>query len=447
MTERIRFLLRRLARRVDLRAQAGSMLIEVMVGAILVVVTSAAILDGLGGAQDTGQRNKARSISASLAQEDQERLRALPIEDLANFHQSRQVKVNTAPYTVDSRADWVRDSSGVVSCTNDSTQAQYLRISSTVTSNVQQNPPVTETSLVAPPRGTFDSDTGTAAVQVVDRDGNPIAGVRVDIDGPDSLSDTTNDQGCVVFGFIHEGPWNVSVSSLGLIGWDGNSPYKSSVGVVAGTTVLKKVELDEPSSINATFQTKGTTDVAPVSATSQSLAVSNAKLPAPGWKSFSASPAANSITATTLYPFKDGYGAYAGSCDSANPTQWDSDYFTTTPTGAAAFVVPTPGQASNVVVRMPAINVVVKDGANVLQNARVFVTNADTDCDETYASQLTNALGAMPNPGFPWGKYNICADNGANRKAVLNGVANTDPNGTAPQTMALGAVGTGKCAP
>jgi type II secretory pathway pseudopilin PulG len=115
MTDRIRFILRRLAARLDVRSQVGSMLIEVMVGAILVVLTSAAVLDGLNGAQDTGQRNKARSVSASLAQEDQERMRAMPIDDLSNYHDSRTVSVSTAPYTVDSRADWVRDSTGVVS--------------------------------------------------------------------------------------------------------------------------------------------------------------------------------------------------------------------------------------------------------------------------------------------------------------------------------------------
>jgi type II secretory pathway pseudopilin PulG len=442
-------MLRRLAARVDVRSQAGSMLIEVMVGAILVVLTSAAVLDGLGGAQDTGQRNKARSVSASLAQEDQERMRAMPIDNLSNYHESRTVSVSTAPYTVDSRADWVRDSTGTVSCTNDSTQAQYLEITSTVTSNVQQNPPVTETSLVAPPRGTFDSSTGTAAVQVVDRDGNPISGVRVDMNGPDSLSDTTNDAGCVVFGYIQAGPWTVQVSSLGLVGSDGTSPYSSGIGIVAGSTVLKQIQLDQPSSIVGSFTTQGLGNAAPVPATAKSMTVNNAKLPSPGWKSFFPSPSpAATVTASRLFPFKDGYGVYAGSCDSANPAQWDSDYFSTTDTGKAAFVVPTPGSTSAVTVRMPAINVEVQNSSGVpVAGKRIFVKNGDTDCTETYPSQLSDASGRLPNPGFPFGQYMVCADDNAGHKAQVISplVNNTDPNGSAKVTLTLPTTNTGNC--
>jgi type II secretory pathway pseudopilin PulG len=442
-------MLRRIAKRLSLGGQAGSMLIEVMVGAVLVVITSAAILDGLAGAQDTGQRNKARSVSASLAQQDQERMRAMPIEDISNYRNTNdQVKVANAPYTVVSRADWVRDASGVQSCTNDSTQAQYLKLTSTVTSNVQQNPPVTETSLMAPPRGTFGTSDGTAAVQVVDRDQNPIPGVRVDIDGPQSLSDTTNNIGCVVFGFIPEGPWTVSVTSLGLVGWDGNAPYQSDIGVIGGTTVLKKVELDEPSDVKATFNTLPLGASTPVAAQSKSISVNNAKLPSPGWKTYTQTTAQNSITAASLYPFLDGYGVYAGTCEPNNPTQWDSDYFTTV--GTAAFTVPTPGQTSNVVARMPAINVEVqKSGATSppLAGARIFVKNGDTDCTETYPSQLSNAVGAMPTPGFPWGEYKVCADdNAGHRSQVISPlVQNTNPAGTSKIVLKLPTTNTGNC--
>jgi type II secretory pathway pseudopilin PulG len=440
-------MLRRLASRVDVRGQAGSMLIEVMVGAILVVMTSAAILDGLGGAQDTGQRNKARSVSASLAQEDQERMRAMPIDDLSNYHDSRTVSVATAPYTVDSRADWVRDSTGVVSCTNDSTQAQYLEITSTVTSHVQQNPPVTEQSLVSPPRGTFDSSTGTAAVQVVDRDGNPIAGVRVDMTGPDNLSDTTNDAGCVVFGYVQTGPWNVQVSSLGLVGSDGSSPYSSGIGIVAGSTVLKQIQLDQPSSIVGTFQTLPAGASTPVAATSPTMTVNNAKLPSPGWKTFNASPSpAATITGNSLFPFKDGYGVYAGSCASANPAAWDNDYFSTTPTGKAAFVVPTPGQTSAVTVRMPALNLQVKSAAGVVvPNPHIVLKNADTDCTLYNGPQPSNALGGLANPGLPFGEYVVCADDGAGHMFQTPKIPDTDPAGTGVQTITLPATGTSTC--
>lgn len=416
------------------------MLIEVMVSAVLVVITSAAVLDGLNGAQGTGQKNKARSESAALAQKDQERMRAMPIDDLSNYHDTQTVSVATAPYTIDSRADWVRDSSGVVSCTNDSTEAQYLKITSSVTSNVQKDP-IVETSLVAPSRGTFGTDDGTAAVQVVDRDQQPIPGVRVDLDGPQSFSDVTNDLGCVVFGFIPQGPWNVTVTSLGLVGWDGNSPYDSDIGVVGGSTVLKKIELDQPSDITANFDTKVLGASAAVPAQSKSVSVNNAKLASPGWKTVTAATPQASILAPHLYPFADGYGVYAGTCDSNNPTTWDADYFTTTPSGAAAFIIPTPGSPATVTARVPSINIEVdkSSGTNVpFPGAHVIVKNIDTDCTatETYTA-TTDATGAIPAPGFPWGQYTVCADDGAKHKITSSTVNNTAPDGTAKITLKL----------
>ena len=55
------------------------MLIEVMVGALILAITTTAILSGIDGAQKTGGRNKARSVAAALAEQDQERMRAMPV--------------------------------------------------------------------------------------------------------------------------------------------------------------------------------------------------------------------------------------------------------------------------------------------------------------------------------------------------------------------------------
>lgn len=429
-----------------LRTQEGSLLIEVMIGAVMVVMVSGAVLNGLEGAQDTGEKNKARTTSAALAQQDQERLRAMPVDELSNYHNTRSVDVAGATYNVDSRSEWVRDDNGVVSCINDSSQAQYMKITSTVTSNVNRDTPLKQTSLVSPPRGTFSVDTGTAAVQVVDRDENPLVGVRVDITGPQSLSDVTNALGCVVFGYIPEGPWELEISSLGLVGWDGESPFTSDIGVVGGATVLTKLYLDEPSSIDASFETKVGADVR--ADTSTSVSVANSKLPAQGgWKAFTSATPQPTLTADKLFPFADGYGVYAGSCEANNPSKYDPEYFTTS-TGAAAFVVPNPGGSVNAVVRKPAINVEVRkldtstlDPVDTIPvaDARVFVKTADASCTEAYPMQLTNAAGALPNPGFPFGNYTVCADDGTGGKVeqLDPAVANTSPDGTPALVLTL----------
>jgi type II secretory pathway pseudopilin PulG len=87
-----------------LAGESGSIMIEVVVGTVLLALTTAAVLDGLDGAQDTGRKNKDRSTSATLAQQDLERLRSLPPTILANLHQTRAVTVAGVTYTVSSDA-------------------------------------------------------------------------------------------------------------------------------------------------------------------------------------------------------------------------------------------------------------------------------------------------------------------------------------------------------
>ncbi len=98
--------------------------------------------------------------------------------------------VGNVNYSVTSRADWVRDTTGATqSCTNDSTQADYLKISSTITSNVVGTAikPVTVSSIVAPPVGAFAANQGTLAVKVVDSRSNAVVGMNVSITGARNL--------------------------------------------------------------------------------------------------------------------------------------------------------------------------------------------------------------------------------------------------------------------
>ena len=132
--------------RIAFAAERGSFLVEVMVGAIVLAITTTAVLSGLDGAQDTGRRNKDRSELSTLAQQDLERLRSIPITSLSNYDETRTVRVATVDYTVHSTTEWVRDASGVVSCTDDNTQAEYMKVSSTVTSPASIDNPVTETT-------------------------------------------------------------------------------------------------------------------------------------------------------------------------------------------------------------------------------------------------------------------------------------------------------------
>jgi len=394
-----------------LAAESGSIMIEVLVGTVLLALTTAAVLDGLDGAQETGRKNKDRSTAATLAQQDLERLRSMPPAVLANLSQTRTVAVAGVPYTVMSRTSPVRDASGLVSCTTDETDAEYLKLTSTAYSPASADVPVTATSLLAPPPGALGVDSGTAAIKLTDRDGEPLDGVTVDLDGAGAYSSATNEVGCAVFAFIEAGEWTAEVDDDDLVTWSGETPARSEVTVAADKTSLSQIELDVPASIRASFVTPSG---APTQA--RSIGVANSKLPN-GYKTFPTAVAASSADADDLFPFHDGYGVYAGDCEANNPAIWDSDYFETAGYG---HVAPEPGDLlESVQVVVPQLRVVVRrnsGSSSSFTDARVSVQQVDGayDCEAVvYNSGLVSgsfgSSGVTFDIPLPFGRYQVCA--------------------------------------
>ena len=404
-------------------SQQGSLLVEVMVGALVLGITTLAVLSGLDGAQDSGARNKSRSEYSALAQQDIERLRSKPITSLSNYNETRTVRVGSVDYTVISETEWVRDASGVVSCTDDSTQAEYMKVSSTVTSpNDTQRTPTKETTLLTPAPGAFSATAGTAAVLLTDRDANPLPGVAVALSGPGSFSDTTNALGCAIFGYIPAGEYSAQVS--GGVTWASELPASAPVTVNAGRTSLSAIEVEDPASLRAHFKTPGglNTDWSRIT-------VAHAKLPA-GFLNFpddSAITRVSSIDAGNLFPHHDGYGVYAGSCELNNPAAWDSDYYQP---GVPGYIELDPGDnLKSVDVLMPTLRMSVTKTTSEPRRVRVTVTQIDgPDCTEklvdTTVTPNSSALVEIPL-SLPFGRYRVCVDDGVNRKTSSSFTSNT----------------------
>jgi prepilin-type N-terminal cleavage/methylation domain-containing protein len=418
-------------------AQAGFTMIEVIVSALLMTLLATGLYSGFDGASAASGNNRARTIAAALAQQDQERLRAFQTSDLGNLHTSTTATVAGVAYTVASDADWVSDSSGTLSCTNTSGQADYLEITSTVTwASMGGIAPVKEQSLIAPPSNAFGSNLGNLAVQVTDHAGNPVTGAQVTLGAPANLTLGVNALGCAVFGYTAVGSYPASASLTGYVDPSGASTASAQATVTASATTLTSLSYDQAASIAVSFDTKVGAAAAQAA---QALAVtaSNSTLAAPGTRIFDppGSTLQSTINATSLYPFTGAYGIYAGACKSDDPTTYNPNYFSTNP-GAVAL---SPGQAASVTVREPAINIAVTRtvGGAGLSGAHVIVKPLVVGgCVETYAAQLTNATGALPAPGFPFGNYTVCADDGI-RKVTPATVANTVPGGTSTVAIVI----------
>jgi Tfp pilus assembly protein PilV len=430
------------AARSRLRSERGSALIEVMVGAVVLSLATVALLNGVDGAQNASARSKARSTAAALAEQDQDRLRAMPVASLAGYSQTRTVTVKGVDYTVVSASTWATDTGGSISCSNNQKTSSNLRISSSVSSNGTRGA-ITEVSLVTPPPGTFAAGEGRAIVKLLNSVGVPVPNATVNMTGASSATATTNALGCAVFPFLPVGNYMASVGGGTLVDWQGVTPSTKALTVSQGSSTTASLEMDGKAEIRAVFDTS-VNGAAPVAARTQWLTLSNSKLTV-GAKTFNSSPvspAQTTVIAQNLYPFLDGYGAFAGKCSSNNPALPP-----TSNTSLLQTYSPTPGQIlimnTTNDIRMPSINVRVVTNANVLVSASPFatvkVTTNDAGCTNTFANQTSNASGAMPLPGHPYGSYKICAERTVTgtpnvtshgRADVYNGGYDTLNNGT-----------------
>jgi type II secretory pathway pseudopilin PulG len=395
------------------------MLIEVMIGALILAITTTAVLSGLDGAQKTGGRNKARSVAAALAEQDQERMRSMPVAQLlplVTTPYSRSVPVNGVNYTVVSSAAYANDAGAVTTgCSATAKTQTNLKITSTVSSPLTRGT-VDLVGLVTPPASSgFGAGQGRIIVKVVDRDQEPIQGVNVALAGATSFSEETNAAGCANFTFVPAGNYTATISELGLVGWNGETSLSKAVTSTAGqTTTYGAYEMDRPATIAARFQTKVGSAPA-IDAKSRKITINNVKLAAQ-WPVFDAGSNGTEVQATGLYPFLDGYGVYAGGCTANKPATVPSvttDPATTTTTDTA----------TNPRIWVPSINVRVVSNTSTStptfsNGVTVFVKSADSGCTNTFASQTTNSFtyggsttysGALPEPGFPYGNYTICA--------------------------------------
>src|SRR4051794_5431516 len=194
------------------RSDSGFALIEVIVSAVVLALVALAVLSGVEGASSSSGREKARAVAMSLAEADQERLRQLPVTELAKYGDKAPYvvpdpagstrSVDGVTYTVESKAQWVRDDSGdSVSCTSDGHAADYFHITSTVTSNVvgTRIAPAAIDSIAAP-NVAYGSTHGTLSVKITDPSDSGVEGVMVSVSGGSAPAPkATNSAGCAVF--------------------------------------------------------------------------------------------------------------------------------------------------------------------------------------------------------------------------------------------------------
>jgi hypothetical protein len=248
-------------------------------------------------------------------------------------------------------------------------------------------------------------------VKLVDENNAPLSGVTVNLTGPGSFSGVTNALGCVVFPFIPIGTYTATAQRNGYVDVDGDATPSQSLTVNQSQSTAVNFTMGNGATIQAQFETVvGATTIA---AQSRWLSVANSKLtvsPRLFTATGTAPATATQINATSLFPFTNGYSVYPGQC-------------TANAAGAKTYT-PTPGQTLSTAtnkLRVPSINIHVVNNASPtpanLTGATVMIEPSDyPTCPNVFLTQVsttTTAGGAaaLPNPGYPYGTYKLCAQN------------------------------------
>jgi len=397
--------------------EAGSFLVEAMVSAVLVLITGAGILKMMDRGTELSGQQKALATAGNLAQSEQERLRAYPLSKegmtlLSNLRDVRARTVAGVTYTITSRTVWINDESGERDCATAAAPADYMKLTTTATSPAIGNrPPAKLESLITPPARSFDENQGSLAVQVNDRSGGPFSGLTLNLTGAATMSDTTNANGCVLWGYLPAGSgYTVSASRGGYVEPDGSPTIAEPASVVGDQTSNVDLEYDLAGGVRAAFTTKRSSTATTTATSPQKAMVENANAK---FSPRAFTPTGSSLdTGLVLFPFATtSYTIYADGCATARP-----------PTANLGSVLAPAGSSSAIVtVQLPALNILVqKSGVNVA-NATVKVTSP---CGSTVYTRSTLSNGTIDDPGFPWGDLlNVCVSDGT-RKRVIASVAN-----------------------
>jgi type II secretory pathway pseudopilin PulG len=414
-----------------LHAEDGFIIVEVLVSAVILVTVSLAVFLTLDNADKAAGNQQKRALAANFAQSELERIRSLPVEDIAAARGSRTVTFEGIEYTETIVAKWVTDGSDEPQCNTRKGGLDYLRTTVTISwKGMGSAKPVSMTTFYTPPAGSGGGDTGSASVYITDRNGAPMPGIGVTLDGPTDYTDTTNSNGCVVFGFVPASVspgYDVKFSRAGFVDGDSNQNVSDHIEVTAGEITKVQYDYDRGGYTSVAFKTR--TNGNDMDTYPRRLQFFNAGQPNPP-KSFDLGASGAKSwdgSAIPLFPFTSPYAVFAGNCQ-ANAV----------PAGPwARFVNITPAAFQNTgIVYLPALDVTVRMGTPfspgaVVNNAKV---QYDPGCTPIY-ERMTGPSGKLDDPGFPYtptGTGTICAMSaGSGGRRIAKAQANINFEGTA----------------
>ncbi len=391
------------------RDERGFSLLELIVSltifSLLVGTLVALIATGLRAARN----NKDRSVAAHLASQEMDSVRQLSFSRITLGSSRRDVTVSAVRYRVQTDIEWVANNSTTNSCDSSGSSPRVLRVTVTATwPNMAGTSPVATATAISPPVGSYDPDNGHIGVRVRNRNADPLGSVPIRVTGAgfDRTQTTTAASGCAFFGFLAPGSYAVTLGTPGWVDRQGTAIPTQAVGVTAGNSTSVAFDYDRSATIAATLASSGG-GVAPMGAP---LTLANTGLLPGGTRTY---PGVGTVrTITSLFPFADGFTAWAGTCADADPEGLDSSgarYWS----GAARdnAITVDPGGSATATINLGTVDLSFSRGSGSGSAPIVAVHAPDGSC----ASGETLTLTAFGGPtgdqlvALPFGTWSIQA--------------------------------------
>jgi Tfp pilus assembly protein PilV len=436
---------RRLRRR--LSSEEGSLLIEVLVSAAILLTVSAGVVLALQTAQAQTALQRSKALATDVAQTKLDQLRSVAYNDLRPLNTTDTVTEGGMQFTVVSTAGAVSQSSAPTGCSS-SRARDYMNLRTTVTwAEMGKRKPVVLQTMIAAPVGVG----GGLVVSVQGAQGQDVAGIPLSLaSGSVSAGNATTDaSGCARWDAVSAGSgYALTGAVTGYVQPNGeNAVNITGINIAAEETSEKSFAYDRGGAVRVRFRQKrsGTTDTivnVDPGFIPQDLSLSATDtITRPLVAAGTAGDAGATGVAGLFYPYPStAYSIYADSCPSAKPSG-------TLPTGAAPSTLITaggtmPSATTATDLLLPNLNIKVASGSTSTTKVNVL-----TACGTLYKDLTINSSGYLVNPGLPYGTgFKVCVIDGT-KKVSASSVSNTSydrPGFTTATTLTLPSSG-GTC--
>lgn len=343
-------------------AEDGFSLMEVVVAMAVFTVLATVSLGLLVNTTRLTGANLNRTVATNLVTTQLEAVRSTDAQSIPDGHTSTTPTVGGTKYTISQNASYIGSNATASVCSGTGDSLAYKLVTVTVSwPNMGNIKPVRGDTLRAVGVGAdgLDATKGTLAVSIVGSTGQPTAGVDVTIT-PGGKTETTGDDGCVVFTELAPGSYSATASTTGYVGTaDTQAASINNLAVTAGDVGRGILLYDTVRSVKVLFDAPGGAIVpAGLVLRAGDSYIPESTLPlCPG-----AAACTTAVPGTVNSLFPESYTIKAGSCSEGTPSQVAVDL---RPVGANGTTVTVPVGAATVKVAFVATPTVGIVGRNV----------------------------------------------------------------------------------